>query len=113
MVVAPLFGAIAILKVLSAQPPDLMVHFAPGTTKQEVDILMSEVLGTPSKSGKGYWVIDGICGTNRRKEGVLVVFCPGTSRKRRAEIVTLVRRSPAVARTSDLQTVDGVSIADR
>jgi hypothetical protein len=110
--VAPILLTIGLLRIIYAKPADLLIHVVPSATRQQVETIWSEVVGTPSPSGTGHWTLPGIQTVSRADgEGEVrlrVGFVPGTSEERRAEIVARVLASPLVARTSDVPPTHGV-----
>jgi len=116
-VAVPFFGVIAVLRIVFAQPADLLVHVAPGTTPEQVQTIWTEVLGTPSPTGIGHAQIEGVQAVSRydgdSEVRLRVSFFPGTSQARRAEVVERVLASPLVARTSDLEASAGNEFRDR
>jgi hypothetical protein len=93
--------------ILLVQPPDLLIHVKPGVRPQEIETIWTEILGTPSPSGRGHDSIDGVGAVSRSdtkaETRIRVAFRPGTSAERRAEIAEKVLGSPLVARTTDLE----------
>ncbi len=110
-VALPIVGMVALLRVALAQPADLLVHIAHGTTPQQIETIWTDVLGTPHPSGRGHSHIEGVGSISRSDGGgearIRVSFRHGTCAERRAEVVQRVLASPLVARTSDLEPSAG------
>jgi hypothetical protein len=116
-VAIPFVAAAAVLRIVFAQPADLLIHVSPGITPQQVETIWTEVLGTPSPTGVGHAHIEGVQ-TVSRYDGdgevrIRVSFFPGTSEARRAVVVAQVLSSPLVARTSDLEAGTGSEFGAR
>jgi hypothetical protein len=111
-VALPIVGVVVILRIVLAQPPDLLIHIKPETSAQQIETIWTDVLGTPHPSGRGHSHIEGVGAVSRfdsdTEARIRVSFQPGTSSERRAEVVQRVLASPLVARTSDLEPSSGV-----
>jgi len=109
----PFLAVITLLRTVFVQPSDLLVHVAPGTTAQQLEIVWTELLGRPSPTGVGHTLIEGVR-TIARYDGngetrIRVRFAQGTSEARREQIVAHIRASPFVAQTSDFEN----AVSDR
>lgn len=106
----PLVGVMAATGFISAQPADLLIHFKPGVSSEQIEEFVSDVLGVSSRDGRSHALLDGIQTVARADDDgearIRIGFYPGTTVEHRIEIVRRVLESPFVARTSDLDATE-------
>ena len=97
MIAAPLVVSYGVLRAASVQPPDIIVELVPGATQDDLDKVWAAVRANKGTGAIYRWDSD-------RGPGVGVSFHPGTSLKRRAEIITQIRGLAKVAQVADAET---------
>jgi hypothetical protein len=97
VIVAPVLVSYGILRAASVQPPDILVELVPGATQDDLDQVWAAVRANEGTGAIYRWDSD-------RGPGVGVSFHPGTSLKRRAEIIARIRGLAKVAQVGDVET---------
>jgi hypothetical protein len=97
------------------QPPDAVVYFKPGTTRQEMNYVMNEVLSRPHSAGRGFAPLEGISslgtGDGHGGRGLRVSFWRGVRKSTREAILSPVRELDVVAAVVDEKPVSWSDIA--
>ncbi len=98
-------GAWIMVAVASSSPPDLIVTLKPDASESEINTIFERVLGVPSKTGKGYALLDSVSGISRADTDsnprLLVSFDPRISDAERERIRSLLSASPLVINVVD------------
>jgi len=96
VVVVPVFIAYGVLRAASVQPPDIVVELASDATQADMDKVWDAIRANEGTAALYRWDSD-------RCPRVGVSFHPGTSLKRRAEIVASIRAVPLVTQVTDAE----------
>jgi hypothetical protein len=97
VIVAPVLVSYGLLRAASVQPPDILVQVVSGATQADMDQVWAAVRANEGTAAIYRWDSD-------RGPGVGVSFHPGTTLKRRAEIIARIRGLPKVAQVLDAET---------
>jgi hypothetical protein len=97
VVVAPVLVSYGILRAASVQPPDILVEFVSGASPGDMDRIWAAIRANEGTAAIYRW-------DSERGPGVGVSFHPGTTLKRRAEIIARIRGLETVAQVTDAET---------
>jgi hypothetical protein len=97
VIVSPVLGTYGVLRAASVQPPDILVELVPDATQSDLDQVWAAARAHEGTGAIYRWDGD-------RAPGIGVSFRPGTSLKRRTEVIARIRGLAKVAQVSDAAT---------